>query len=85
MRKVYAVQDAKAGMFNTPIFLLSDGEALRSFIDACRPGNDQSMLSRHPEDFNLFYIGDYDETEGVLHSAVPYHLANGAVILGGDR
>lgn len=85
MKKVYAVQDAKAGMFNQPIFLLSDGEALRSFMDACQPGNDQSMLSRHPEDFNLFYIGEYDELTGELQSCTPYHLANGAVILGGDR
>lgn len=85
MKKVYAVQDAKSGMFNQPIFLLSDGEAVRSFADACAPGNEQSMLSRHPEDFNLFYIGEYDESEGTLQASIPVHLANGGILIGGDR
>lgn len=84
MKKVYAVQDAKAGMFNQPIFLLSDGEALRAFLDACQPGQ-ESMLSKHPEDFNLYYIGEYDELEGSFQPVVPYHLGNGGVLLGGDR
>lgn len=84
MKKVYAVQDAKSGMFNAPIFLLSDGEALRAFMDACREGSD-SLLSKYPEDFNLFFIGTYDENEGILKGEVPFHLGNGAVLLGGDR
>lgn len=83
--KVYSVHDAKAGVFNRPLFQRSDGEALRALIDeATRSG--ESLVASHPEDFSLFRIGEYDELSGTLMpEEEPVHLANAKVLVDGFR
>jgi len=62
--KIHAIMDTKAGAFMTPRFSLSNSAAVRSFID--ESNDPQTMISRHPEDFCLFELGEFDATSGVL-------------------
>ena len=61
---MYTVFDSKASAFKPPFFLSSDGEALRAFGDACN--NEQHDLGKHPEDYTLFKLGEYDDNKASI-------------------
>lgn len=60
--KVYSVFDSKVGAFMHPFFMRSRGEALRGWIDAVN--DPQTQFNKHPEDFSLMELGEYDERTG---------------------
>lgn len=57
--KVFAILDTKSNAFNTPFFMRSTGEAVRAFADLAN--DPSSMLYKHPDDFRLFHIADFDQ------------------------
>lgn len=60
--KVYTCYDSKSELYLNPFLTRSKGEAIRSFQDIA---NDlTSQIGKHPADFTLFEIGEYDDTEG---------------------
>lgn len=64
MLVVYSVRDFKSGAFAPPFFSPRDESAVRAFADAVL-GGDGYML-RHPEDFALFALGDYNDATGMI-------------------
>lgn len=62
MLKMFTVYDSKAEAYLPPFYSKSKGEALRSFTDAVN--DPQSQLNKHPEDYTLFEVGDFDENLG---------------------
>lgn len=62
--KVYSIRDTKAEYFGTPFFAQSRGVALRMFSDLVN--DSRSAISKHPEDYALFEIGNYDDQVGVV-------------------
>lgn len=62
--KLYSVYDQKAESWGQPVFYRAHGEALRGLEDECR--RPESIIAAHPEDFVMFYLGDFDETTGTL-------------------
>lgn len=58
--KIFSVLDTKADAFQTPFFMPSTGQAVRAFKDLSNDG--QSLVSRHPADFQLCCIGEFDDT-----------------------
>jgi hypothetical protein len=76
MKKVYTVHDGAAGAYLEPFFCRSHAEAIRSFSGAVN-GADH-IFNQHPDDFHLFYIGDYDEDTGVISSSD--HLSLGCAV-----
>lgn len=60
--KVFTVYDSKAEAFATPFFMQSTGQALRAWTDTCN--DEQTQINRHPEDFTLFHLGDFDSFTG---------------------
>lgn len=57
--KVFAILDTKSNIFNVPFFMRTTGEAIRAFADLAN--DPQSMLYKHPDDFRLFHIAEYDQ------------------------
>lgn len=77
MLKIFIVNDAKAQCYGMPMVLKSSGEAVRSFTDVA---NDKgSTIGKHPEDFSLFEIGEYDERSGQI-STYPAQISLGKAI-----
>lgn len=75
--KMYAVYDAKVKAFNTPIHYRNAAEATRSFADACN--DPKTTLCQHPEDYQFFEIGEYDDENGVAityETKIPLGLAS---------
>lgn len=70
--KVFTVYDSKAEAYLQPFYGKSRGEALRSFIEAAN--DKQSNIGKYPEDFTLFDLGEFDDsncTFNLLSVSVP--------------
>jgi hypothetical protein len=62
--KIFTVYDSKLEAYLQPFFMQSKGAAIRAFSDS---SNDtQTQFSKHPGDFTLFEIGEYDDQNGNL-------------------
>lgn len=71
--KVFSVRDSKAGVYNTPFFQHQIGEAERTFRKLVN--DNQSMISQFPDDYDLYYLGDYDDQTGVINALqTPQHI-----------
>lgn len=79
-----SVFDAKAEAFMQPVFVQAKGQAIRSFSDAI---NDASTnFGKHPEDYTLFVVGEWDELDGTLYPApAPECIVTGISLLTGDN
>jgi len=62
--KVFVVFDSKVEAYHLPFFAPTTSAGMRVFSDACADRNTQFW--RHPADFTLFEIAQYDATMGVL-------------------
>lgn len=73
---IVSVKDRAAGAFGRPFFVPSVGLAIRSFVDEVNRSADDNQMNRHPEDFDLFEIGSFDDETGIIEChAVPVELA----------
>lgn len=61
--KVFAVLDLKMARFMTPFTTVNAGVAIRMFVDSMSA---ESVLVKHPEDFALYELGEFDEETGFL-------------------
>lgn len=71
--KIYAIRDNAIEAFGQPIFVRAQGQAIRSFIDECN--NTESQLSKHPADYDLYYIGEYNDNTGEITPTTPERVA----------
>lgn len=62
--KLFSVYDSKVEAYMQPQFYRSKGEALRAYESAVNSKDTQ--FNTHPEDFTLFYIGEYDDQTATL-------------------
>jgi hypothetical protein len=61
---VFSVFDSKAEVYGTPVFFPTKGLATRAFDD--QVNNPESQISKHPGDYTLFCIGEFDMDTGQL-------------------
>lgn len=62
IQKVFAIRDSKAMAFLQPFYSISTGAAVRAFSDAVNEKG--SNFAKHPEDYLLFEIGEFDDNTG---------------------
>lgn len=75
MSKVYSIFDDKAQVFNVPFFAVNDNVAVRIFAYVCNDSN--QLISRYPNDFHLYCLGEFDGDKGVIvNGDMPVFLAN---------
>jgi hypothetical protein len=72
--QIFAVRDMKTEQFGNPMFLMTKGHALRSFTDEVNRKDEQNMLNKHPEDFVLYHLGDYDTESGEFTTMKPTQM-----------
>lgn len=71
---VFAIFDGAAGAYLRPMFVPSNGMAIRAFQGEAN--DPKSMIYKHPDQFTLFEIGTYDDNTGSLESIVPKSVGN---------
>lgn len=78
--KIFSIRDAKAEMFNPPFFKKTHGEAERDFHQLCK--DEKSMPAQYPEDYDLYYVGTYDDQTGKIDClATPQHVTKAVTVL----
>lgn len=65
--KMFTVFDQKAKAYLSPFCMAEKGQAIRSFTDLINDGDHQ--FSKHPEDYTLLFIGEYDDETAAIHPA----------------
>jgi hypothetical protein len=73
--RVYSVKDQKAEFFMSPFIQRNKGEAIRGLEQA---GKDpKSLIHSSPVDFDLFELGEWDDTTGsIVPHESPEHVIN---------
>lgn len=74
--KIYTIHDSAVGAFLPPFFARSNGEAIRSFQDACN--DPKSQFHSHRSDYMLVCIGEYDDATASITSQPPEKLMAGS-------
>ena len=78
--QIFAVRDRATDQYGTPMFLVSSGQAIRSFSDEVNRKHSDSTpnpLNQHPEDFDLYSLGEWNTDTGMFETGVPKQLAIG--------
>lgn len=61
---IYSIRDLKADAFAAPFCLPNDAVALRATAEAAN--DPETTLFKHPGDFQLWYVGKFDQSTGHL-------------------
>lgn len=77
--KICSVKDSAAQAFGRPLFVPSVGVAQRSFSDEVNRVAEDNHMNRYPSDFELYEIGEFDDSTGVLVPVSPPRLVCRAV------
>lgn len=63
---ICTVKDRAADAFGRPMFVPSTGVAIRSFSDEINRNNADNQLYNHPDDFDLYELGQFDDNTGIF-------------------
>lgn len=75
--QVFTIFDSKIESYMKPFYAHTKGEAIRMFSDGLKESD--SMIAKHPEDYTLFHIGEYDDTSAQFTSLnTPHSLGVGS-------
>lgn len=80
VQKMYSVRDSKAEFYERPFLQHTHAEAQRSFASIAR--DPQNPIGKNPEDFDLYYLGEYDNVTGKLDPLpAPEHIVKANALL----
>ena len=63
---VVSIKDRAADAFGRPFYVPSTGVAIRSFQDEVNRNSDDNQMFQHPDDFDLFHLGEFDDNTGLF-------------------
>lgn len=72
--KMFAIFDTKAGCYSTPFFMQNKGLAIRAMQDMAM--DNRTVINKHPADFVLFLLGEFDDNTGVIEKLTIENLGN---------
>ncbi|QCQ84643.1 nonstructural protein [Blackfly microvirus SF02] len=61
-----ATRDIVSNLYSVPMFVPSIGGAIRAFGDECQRDEKNNSLFQHPEDYELWHLGEYDDNNGTI-------------------
>lgn len=68
---IVSVFDRAAQAFGRPVYTNSKGLAVRSFTDEVNRPDRENQMNTHPEDFDLFLLGTFDDSNGLYVLETP--------------
>lgn len=72
-KNLYTIKDVKVAAHMPPFFRSTDIEAQRFFHELVI--NPESSISKYPSDFELWYVGEYDDSTGELFSSTHFIIS----------
>jgi hypothetical protein len=73
--QMYSIFDVKTEVYQGPFRFQTEGQALRWFQDAIVSA--ESELSKHPEDYNLFFVGSWNDSKGEFIEGIKKCVSTG--------
>ena len=73
---VYSIFDSAAKAYTNPFFMHNDGLAIRAFSDNVN-SEQENNISKHPDQFTLFRIGEFDDASGEIKTDIVKSLGTG--------
>ena len=70
--QMFSVYDKKALYFGTPFPAQTSAEATRMVSDAIQ--FEDTLLAKHPHDYDLYHLGSYDNSKGTFNLDTPAKL-----------
>jgi len=64
--QIIITRDIVANVYGMPVFVPHIGHAIRSFGDECKNKDPKNILGQHPEDFELWHVGEYNDDNGTF-------------------
>lgn len=71
-----AVYDEKAEAYLPPFYVAAPGQAIRLFEDSCN--DKESQFGKHPGDYKLYRVGEFDDATAEFSMEKPALLASGS-------
>jgi hypothetical protein len=62
--QLVSVYDRATQAYGRPMYLQSTGQAIRSFSDEVNRDAADNQLFGHPDDFDLYHLGEWDDNSG---------------------
>lgn len=82
---VLSVYDRAAEAFGRPVFATAERAAIRSFRDEIARVDIDNAMNRHPGDFELMKLGEFDDSNGSFElSPRPQLIATGREMTDAD-
>lgn len=77
--KIVAIRDRALDAYGRPIFVHTVGQAIRSFQDEINRAEANNEMNKHPDDYDLYLLGDYDDSTGKITNVTdgPQQIAIG--------
>lgn len=66
IHRIFAVRDTCVGSFLLPMFFLNRAAAVRALGDAVNKPKEDNQFFQHPEHYQLFELGGFDDESGVI-------------------
>lgn len=63
---VVSVYDRASEVYGRPVFVPAKAAAIRSFSDEVNRDEPNNDLRRHPDDFDLYLLAEFDDAQGVF-------------------
>lgn len=79
--KIFLIRDTAVESFLVPMFFPSEGAARRAFGDEVNRVAPDNNLNKHPEHFQLYDAGIYDDATGIISSSVPVFVVDAQSVL----
>jgi hypothetical protein len=73
VKRVYAIRDDKMREYQSPVLIVNDAVASRSFGDLLSQDRNSPMV-KHAGDFSLWYLGDFNAESGLFSSKEEPHI-----------
>lgn len=72
--RLYSIRDSKTGIYHKPWYSLNNEDAERGFKTVVNNPKSENIHD-FPEDFDLFFLGTYDDNTGlVTPEPTPIHV-----------
>ncbi|WNK13024.1 MAG: nonstructural protein [Microvirus sp.] len=78
MLKIFSIYDNKAKSYHQPLFQQSAVQAQRIFSTEINRAAADNLLYHHPQDFDLYELGEFDDQSGSLTHGQPVLISLGA-------
>lgn len=72
---IVSVKDTAAQAFGRPVFVPTAAVAVRSFRDEVNRKDSTEDMAKHPDDFELYQLGEFDDSTGVISVSEPRLVA----------